>query len=26
LFTIAIIVFNIKNHSNRFKADQLSWY
>ena len=26
LFAITIIVFNIKNHGNRFKADQLSWY
>jgi hypothetical protein len=26
LFTIAIIVYNIKNHGNRFKADQFSWY
>jgi len=26
LFAIAIIVFNIKNHSNRFNADQFSWY
>ena len=26
LFSIAIIAFNIKNHSNRFNADQFSWY
>ncbi len=26
LFAIAIIALNIKNHGNRFKADQLSWY
>jgi len=26
LFAIAIIAYNIKNHGNRFKADQFSWY